>query len=397
MNQVKSVTFKVDPVSFRKLEDPFENGLSKKYIFYTKVDNVPDNIPMGTNPRDQKLTSGVAKAIEESLCSNDGYFHLKNRGIVLSAQKVHYNKNKEEVTIEFPDTLLYGNIDGGHTYKIICEHKDEHLEQYVQFEVMTGVEDIIEDLARARNTSVQVDEKSMAELSAKFDPIKEGLEGMTFYNRIAFKQNQIETDADTGKKLKMIDAREIVAILGMFNIKKFDENTFPIQAYSSKAQMLKSYLEDPEYYRKFVNISPDIFDLYDAIETDFAEAYNSTGGRYGRKKYSGFKDGKVVGKSKFGQQDLIYKIPDGLLYPIVAAFRFLLKENPETGKYEWYKDVRPISVWERTQKQLTEQVMSFANSIGDNPNTVGKAQNIWSLAAMIIRLERAKLERDDKR
>lgn len=101
----------------------------------------------------------------------------------------------------------YGNIDGGHTYKIICEHKDDSkIDQYVQFEIMTGVEDIIEDLARARNTSVQVDEKSMAELANKFDPIKEGLEGMPFYNRIAFKQNQIEID-NKWKNLKMIDAR----------------------------------------------------------------------------------------------------------------------------------------------------------------------------------------------
>ena len=125
--------------------------------------------------------------------------------------------------IEFDDNALHGNIDGGHTYKIICEHKDDSkIDQYVQFEIMTGVEDIIEDLARARNTSVQVDEKSMAELANKFDPIKEGLEGMPFYNRIAFKQNQIEIDNTNGKNLKMIDAREIVAIINMFNIDRFD-------------------------------------------------------------------------------------------------------------------------------------------------------------------------------
>ena len=81
---------------------------------------------------------------------------------------------------------------------------------------MTGVEDIIENLAEARNTSVQVDAKSMAELAEKFDPIKEGLEGMPFFKRIAFKQNQISVDDETGKKNKMIDAREIVAIISMF-------------------------------------------------------------------------------------------------------------------------------------------------------------------------------------
>lgn len=197
-------TMKVRENTFRKLEDPFENGAAKKYVFYVKVDDVAEGIPMATNPRDQKLTSGVATAIKESLLSNDGYFHLKNRGIVLSAESVHYNNKEKIATIIFSDELSHGNIDGGHTYKIVCEHKGENLEQYVQFEVMTGVEDIIENLAEARNTSVQVDAKSMAELAEKFDPIKEGLEGMPFFKRIAFKQNQISVDDETGKKNKMI-------------------------------------------------------------------------------------------------------------------------------------------------------------------------------------------------
>lgn len=185
-------TMKVRENTFRKLEDPFENGAAKKYVFYVKVDDVAEGIPMATNPRDQKLTSGVATAIKESLLSNDGYFHLKNRGIVLSAESVHYNNKEKIATIIFSDELSHGNIDGGHTYKIVCEHKGENLEQYVQFEVMTGVEDIIENLAEARNTSVQVDAKSMAELAEKFDPIKEGLEGMPFFKRIAFKQKYYE-------------------------------------------------------------------------------------------------------------------------------------------------------------------------------------------------------------
>lgn len=374
---------RVQENSFRKLDDPFENGKSKKYVFYVKVDDVPEGIPMATNPREQKLNSGVANAIKESLLSNDGYFHLKNRGIVLSAENVHYNNKEKTATIYFADNMCHGNIDGGHTYKILCEHKRENLEQYVQFEVMTGVEDIIESLAEARNTSVQVDEKSMAELAQKFDPIKEALEGMPFFDRIAFKQNQIKTD-DTGKKLKMIDAREIVAIINMFNIAKYNETHHPISAYSSKAKMLSLYLEDPEEYRKYVNVMPDIFDLYDTVEVEFADAYIASGGRYGRKKYAGYKEGKVVGKSKFGLTDMMYKVPDGLLYPAVAAFRGLLVFNHITEKYEWKNGVNPIDVWSKCKEVLTSKIMSFAASIGDNPNAVGKDPNIWDLAYMTI-------------
>lgn len=379
-------TMYVKENSFRKLDDPF-NDFTKKYVFYVKVCDVPEGIPMATNPRDQRLTSGVAQAIKESLESNDGYFHLKNRGIVLSAKSCTYNNKTKEVTINFTDDIFHGNIDGGHTYKIICEHRNSDLDQYVQFEVMTGVEDIIEKLAEARNTFVQVDEKSMAELQQKFDPIKEGLEGMSFFSRIAFKQNQQAFDDETNKKLKMIDAREMVSIINMFNIDKFDAVTHPIKAYSSKAKMLELYLENPESYRRYVNIMPDIFDLYDTIEMEFATAFNETGGRYGRKKYSGYKDGNVIGVSKFGLHELYYKIPDGLIYPAVAAFRSLVVFNPETEKYEWKNGVDPITIWDKCKNNMASQIMNFASAIGDNPNAVGKDSNIWNLAYMTVLLQ----------
>lgn len=383
-NYMITKTMSVKENSFRKLDDPFENGKSKKYVFYVKVDDVPEGIPMATNPREQKLNSNVAKTIIESLTSNDGYFHLKNRGIVLSAESVSYNNRTNEATVTFDDSMYHGNIDGGHTYKIVCENKNDGIEQYVQFEVMTGVEDIIENLAEARNTSVQVDEKSMAELAQKFDPIKEALEGMPFFKRIAFKQNQTYVDEKTNRNIKMIDAREIVAIINMFNIDKYSETTHPIQAYSSKAKMLEIYLDNYESYGKFVNVMPDIFDLYEAIEEEFAEVYNDTGGRYGRKKYSGYKEGQIVSKSKFGLKDMSYKIPDGLMYPMISAFRSLIFYNDVTKKYEWQNGINPIDVWNNCKKELVTKIMNFASSIGDNPTTVGKDSNIWDLAYMTI-------------
>ena len=131
-------------------------------------------------------------------------------------------------------------------------------------------------------------------------------------------------------------------------------------------------LKNPEEYREYVNIMPDIFDLYDAVEMEFADAYNAGGGRYGRKKYAGYKDGKIVAKSKFGLNKMQYKVPDGLLYPVVAAFRSLLVKNKVTGKYEWKNGVGPIDVWDNNKEDLVNKIMNFAASIGDNPNAVGK-------------------------
>lgn len=150
------------------------------------------------------------------------------------------------MTLLFDDFYEHGNIDGGHTYKVILKHQGKGLQQYVQFEIMVGVEDIIEPLAAARNTSTQVDEKSIAELEGKFAPIKDSIGGMPFYNRVAFKQNQ-HSDR---RGVKVIDAREIVAIMTMFNIDSYGPDTHPTASYSSKAKVLSEYLKDQSEFEK---------------------------------------------------------------------------------------------------------------------------------------------------
>ena len=52
-------TIKVSDNNFRKFDDPLGNETPRKYIFYAKTCDVPEGIPMSTNPRDQKLNSTV--------------------------------------------------------------------------------------------------------------------------------------------------------------------------------------------------------------------------------------------------------------------------------------------------------------------------------------------------
>lgn len=377
--------FKIPAVQFRRLEDPLGQKNKRKYLSYVHINDVPENIPMATNPREQKLTTGVAKQIQESLLNNDGTFHLKNRGIVISADKVTYNNKKNIMDIILNDPYEHGNIDGGHTYKILLNNKDRDLDQWVQFEIMVGVEDIIEPLAAARNTSAQVDDKSLAELSNKFEPIKDAIGGMNFFDRIAFKQNQ-QTETDDGKNAKMIDAREIVALISMFDKNKYSIENHPTKAYSSKASALTSYLNDPEYYGIFSNVANDIFDLYDEIEKDFPSAYNQSGGRYGAKKYSGKKmvDSVQVSiaKAKFSTDPIFYKVPDGLMYPIVAAFRALIIFDASTNKYAWEKD--PITVYKDIRENLASKIMKYNDAIGNNPNSTGKDANAWDILYMTV-------------
>ena len=70
----KELTIKVE--SFRKIPNPYlnkEDGNkdAMMYVAICDVKNLPKDIPMETNPREQKLTTGVAKKIRNSLLEED--------------------------------------------------------------------------------------------------------------------------------------------------------------------------------------------------------------------------------------------------------------------------------------------------------------------------------------
>ena len=95
----------------------------------------------------------------------------------------------------------------------------------MKLEILTGVENIFQNLAAARNTSVQVQDKSIAELEKRFEIIKDAIGSEAFSKRVYFKEN------DSGD----IDVADLLAILNMFNIHKYPgKENFPVVSYSAK-------------------------------------------------------------------------------------------------------------------------------------------------------------------
>ena len=386
----KCLTFKVQ--SFRKIPNPYlkseegEKG-AEMYVAICDVKDLPDDFPMDTNPREQKMTTNVAKKIKESLLNTSELnFFLLNRGILLSAKDVSYSNYSNEMTISFEDPEVHGNVDGGHTYKTILQFRDQldKGQQYVKIEILTGIEGIFQSLAAARNTSVQVQDKSIAELEDRFDIIKNTLANENYISRVFFKEN------DAGD----IDVADLLAILNMFNISRYNGMTsFPINSYSSKKKCIDLYISDhKEYgesaenpYVKMMHIMPDIFRLYDAIEVGMNRFYRqkNPGGRYGATKGVQVpKAGQEI-RSKFLSNEMEAASPNGFIYPILGAFRALVEEKD--GKYCWKKN--PFAVLEKVGAELVESTVSMSRSLGNNPQSVGKEANIWKTLYMTIAFE----------
>lgn len=385
-----TLTFKVQ--SFRRIPNPYlksEDGDkgAEMYVAICDVKDIPDNFPMETNPREQKMTTNVAKKIKESLLNTSELnFYLLNRGILLSAKDVSYSNYSNEMTVSFEDCEVHGNVDGGHTYRTILQNRDQldPDQQYVKIEILTGIEGFFQSLAAARNTSVQVQDKSIAELEDRFDIIKNTLANESYISRVFFKEN------DNGD----IDVADLLALLNMFNISRYSGmDSFPINSYSSKKKCIDLYIADHKQYGesgknpyvKMSGIMPDIFRLYDAIEVGMNKFYRqkNPSGRYGSTKGVQIPKPGQEFYSKFLCNELEASSPNGFIYPILGAFRALVVEKDE--KYAWKKN--PFAVLEKVGADLVESTISMSRSLGNNPQSVGKDSNIWKTLYMTVAFE----------
>lgn len=382
--------------SCRKIPNPYflTNEESAKnaemYYLICDVKDVPLDIPMGTNPREQKLTTAVAKKIKASLLNPvSNNFYLLNRGLLLSAEKVIPDTKNDTVKVIFSNQNVHGDIDGGHTYKIIKEYQNEldYGQQFVKIEILTGVEDMFQELASARNTSAQVQDKSIAELYDRFDIIKNAITNESFKDEVYFKENEEGT----------IDVADIVSILNLFNIDKYPEiNDYAIVSYSGKKQCIDYYIKAHETYGetndnpyvKMKNIMVDIFKLYDKLEMharDYYAASHGVGSKYGA--VSGVvkrKEGKPTYKTKFYKNNTDYITPRGFLIPILGAFRALLEQGTD-GFYYWKKN--PYDIMDKIGADLVESTVDMSRTLGNNPNAAGKNKQLWKNLYMCVAME----------
>lgn len=364
-------TFKVE--SLRKFSDPVAPARAR-YFAVCRTKDLPTDFPMETNPREQNLASKVAKKIRDGFVGEETgpMFHLLNRGLLISAESVQFDNQTDDLTIVMSDRFTHGIVDGGHTYKVITLNQSAVTEpRFVTLEIITGVEGNFEAIAGARNTSVQVKEKSLAELEGKLNDIKDLVKGLPFEMDVAYKENEE----------KEIDVQEVISILTIFHNKR--HNSHPVFTYSSKGRTLQSYLEDYDSYKMFRNVSADIFKLHDAVKRTFPDSLKEQGGRPGGLKEIGYKKGKLRWPLYFSPKQendferIAYDVPAGFVYPILGAMRFMLEIDEPTGKYKWrVNDI--IAFYEKVVgSKLVQLTIDASSELGRNPNAVGKSSRHW--------------------
>lgn len=401
-----NTVIKMPAKGFVKMEGPYsDKGAPVKYRFYVDLRKVSPSLLawMSTNPREQNLGSQVAKTIAASMREDHRQFHLRNRGILLSAKSANFVPRSDDegtVQIFFEDHGLHGNIDGGHTLRLILKALEDGVElpeQYVEFEVITGLETAA-DVAEARNTSVALDIRTMEEMKGSYDVLKEvfgdvEIHGDRFFDRVELKMNQQLEEKNA------IDIRSLISILLMFNHDLFSTKddlslleSHPIQMYGGKEAALKKYLAlgngEPgardSILRKMSPVFVDIVKLWDTIERELPLV--------NERKYKAlrFASSRKAPLAMFSNAPLPYHVPQSILFPVVSAFRSLIREN-EDGEYFWAAD--PIEIWQDVKQSMVNTVFMELKAFKGNPTNIVKNKTFWNSLYMDAQIAEMRMTR----
>lgn len=350
---------------------------------YVAAADVPTNLPNTPNARTPKINRQIHKDIQASLLNQEenvpGTFHLKHNGITLVAQSVR--KSGENYIVDFGES--HGILDGGHSYKIIRQNQDavgvDLSKQFVKFEIHTKVpSEWIPDMSGGRNTSVQVQPMSLANLAGKFDWIKAELSHPIYDQQIAWKEG------DVGE----YSARDIVSLMTCFNIDLYanevGNTTHPVVAYERPAAALDTFEDEDkaESFKKCRPILRDMIELYERIRRDGRSLYNDAAPK--RKGGSLAFVEKPRAKSKQWSFPIAggsseFRIMKGAAFPMLAAFRWLVETNEDTGEYQWRGGFdHVLQLWEELADELMEMTRGTSDDSGRNANAIGKSRSHWS-------------------
>ena len=117
------------------------------------------------------------------------------------------------------------------------------------------------------------------------------------------------------------------------------------------------------------------------METYYKQKNSS--GRYGSVKgVTTPKPGKQF-FSKFYNNKMEYQSPTGFLYPILGAFRALVKDDGI--EYSWKKD--PFKIMKSIASDLVATTIERSRTLSNNAQSVGKDVGNWKTLYMTIALE----------
>lgn len=360
----------------RKLQDPTNPSITRT-VGYCAFEHLPFSVPMDPNPRkptEKSLKSSLAHDIKETALEARGLFHLINGGIFIVADQVEFNNNKNLLTFTVDADRGQGLYNGGHTLKIIedlvqggfQQESDPTQRQYCNFDIQVGVPAAhLVSITEGRNFTVPLKEKTIADYQDKFEWIKQALANKPYRDKIGYVESHDKPE----------DIEKVICRLTAVNPYLYSKDNHPIVAYTSKKRCLDMFVDNEDKYRPLAPILPDVLEMYEHIIARAKPYYleHVPGGKFVQFEGAVKKLERKKDTLPLTGEEVDYRIADGWVIPLIAAFRALVKAG--NGKASWLVD--PKVIYKRVGGRLIRILYETHITLGKNPNAVGKYENVY--------------------
>jgi hypothetical protein len=409
--------------AFKALDD----GRFRKWIFVVKASDLPLRLPLDANARMPNiLKNGTCAEMRETLLFRPEHFQILNGGAICtgSAAEVSEEGGEKFAEIAFSAEAAQGIVNGGHTYATLTNFvfgetmfsggRDlkEVLTQdakkdnaglfefindepklaervalarenaHVQFEFVMPVNEPeeLERIARARNLSQSVEATAFANLAGRFEWMKEVLRSgpsamQALEKRVIWKTNQ-----EVSEDGKAIAAKTLINLLAMMDIHKFPVDKRPAHAvYGHASVVVREFAEaegaEKEFQDSLTRLLPKFIELYDEVYSvlpDTDPNFPWADGKFDPEPKK--RQRKTSAVTPFLNKPCKSKVLDAFVWPIYAAFRVLLREEPATKTVAFESD--PIELFHELKGQLAGRTIAYH---GDKEAVqhIGKDKEIW--------------------
>ncbi|MBN9644436.1 hypothetical protein ACFSSC_10725 [Corynebacterium mendelii] len=260
------------------------------------------------------------------------------------------------------------------------------------------------EVCAARNNNVQLAPTTTANQEGLLDPLKQVLAGCGVTERIQWKTNGEGTIAvpdvtalawiplsaidlpvdDDGMQVTALTGRSAYAQKGLA-FKRY-KKLMSCRAVSSAKNNDYQREVDNEQVWAAHELLPDIVRAYDYIQCNFAEAYNATGGKFGRiTSVQAVNKGKSPKSSKFFGKPVATDVPLGFLMPVVFALRVLITQDQKTKLPMWRDNMDPVAFLEEHLAEIVKEMRGLYESFNFDPQKVGKENHSYSAAEAAVK------------
>lgn len=302
----------------------------------------------------------VHQAIRKTLMDQPDQFSVLNGGMVIVARRAVLDDKEKALLLTRPSI-----INGSQTQGELKRYFDRfggnpQFIPSIKFEVIvTDDNDLIAEISIARNFQNDVRAISIAGRRGQLDDLERAIQRGTPGAKLRKAETDLTTDGE------FLDTEKIIQVIfGLMPerlLRKLDfaEPTNKVFTYSQKTRCLKLYQRVVE--------EPELQDVHDYCLDIACEAW----ALYHRwKSHQGFKGTRI--RSIEREDGKILEVPDGVIFPILAAHTAFVKQNE---KGTWIMQ-QPIAF---SDAELIEAAKQAYMEIADhNPWNMGKSRACYS-------------------